>query len=231
MFEGIAILIGSIDGQGGHNTLSYADFGSSVNVQITGSDPNGYQGAEASTFSGGGFQGIDNIIASPAAVGTSILTGDDSPSTWDLGATQTYSDGSVTPLSFSGFAILQGGAGIDTFNVQVNTTANLNGGAGANAFVSHGVTLTGSIAGGAGTDTLDLSAYTTTLSATLTGSDATGLTGTVGPVTGNFTGINVLIAGSGTNTLTGESVSGTPSTWNLSGTQCLSHKWVYAALR
>ena len=102
---GWAELVGSLDGGGGFDTLSYAAFGGSVSVQITGSDAGGYSGTEGQTFSGGGFQGIDNIIASPSAAGSSILTGDDLTSTWDLGTTQTYSDGSATPLSFSGFAL------------------------------------------------------------------------------------------------------------------------------
>jgi len=87
-FQGAAQLVGSLYGNGGFNTLSYAAFGSSVSVQITGSDASGYSGTEALSFSGGGFYGIDNLIASPSAAGSSILTGEDVTSTWDLGATQ-----------------------------------------------------------------------------------------------------------------------------------------------
>ena len=134
------------------DTLNYTGFGSSVNVQLTGSDASGYSGTEPLSFSGGGFQGIQFIIASPSSAGSSILTGDDSQSTWSLGAAQTYNDGSPKPrLTFSGFGILQSGAGANTFNVTSDTTADLQGGALGNSFIlGTGIVLTGTIDGQAG---------------------------------------------------------------------------------
>src|SRR5205823_6012816 len=106
-------------------------------------------------------------------------------------------------LNVATFQTLQGGAASDTFNITANSTATLKGGAGADSFVvSNGVTLNGTVAGEAGADTLSLAAYSTAVSVTLSGSSANGLTGTDG-VTSGFSGIDTLIGGSGSDTLTG----------------------------
>ena len=109
-FHGDAQLVGSIDGGGGFDTLSYADFGSSIDVQLDGSDATGFSGTEAVSFSGGGFQGIDEIIGSPADAGPSLLVGEDVPSIWSLGPDSTYADGSNS-LAFQGFGMVQGSPG------------------------------------------------------------------------------------------------------------------------
>ena len=125
-------------------------------------------------------------------------------------------------MTFSGFGILQSGAGANTFNVTSDTTADLQGGAGGNSFIlGTGIVLTGTIDGQAGLDTLNLSSYATGLTANLTGSDATGFSGdftgsTTVPVTGGFTAIDDLIAGSGDNSLYGRDVA---STWSLGNTE------------
>ncbi len=202
-FQGAAQLVGSLDGGGGFDTLSYAAFDGSVSVQITGSDAGGYSGTEGQTFSGGGFQGIDNIIASPSAAGSGILTGDDLTSTWDLGATQTYSDVSATPLSFSGFDTLQAGAGANTFNVEQNTSANLNGGAGNDSFVfSDRAVLDGSIDGQGGVNTLDLGGYQHSTEVNLAA-------GTASVLDGTLANIQDVIGGTAANTITGDSADNT----------------------
>ena len=195
--------MGSLDGGGGFDTLSYAAFGGSVSVQITASDAGGYSGTEEPTISGGGFQGIDNIIASPSAAGSSILAGDDLTSTWDLGATQTYSDGSATPLSFSGFDTLQGGAGANTFNVLASSTVNLNGGAGNDSFVfSDGAVLHGSIDGQRGVNTLDLGGYHHATEVNLAA-------GTASVLDGTLANIQDVTGGTAANTITGGSADNT----------------------
>ena len=68
--------------------------------------------------------------------------------------------GTINSLSFSGFGNLVGGTGDDTF------------------VFSQGATLTGGIDGGGGTNTLDLSAYTTQVSVNFPVSRVTGLGGT-----------------------------------------------------
>ena len=202
-FHGSAQLVGSLDGGGGFDTLSYAAFDGSVSVQITGSDAGGYSGTEGQTFSGGGFQGIDNIIASPSAAGSSILAGDDLTSTWDLGATQTYSDGSATPLSFSGFDTLQAGAGANTFNVLASSTVNLNGGAGNDSFVfSDGAVLDGSIDGQGGVNTLDLGGYHQATEVNLAA-------GTASVLDGTLANIQDVTGGTAADTITGDSADNT----------------------
>ena len=202
-FHGSAQLVGSLDGSRGFDTLSYAAFDGSVSVPITGSDAGGYSGTEGLTISGGGFQGIDNIIASPSAAGSSILTGDDHTSTWDLGATQTYSDGSATPLSFSGFDTLQAGARANTFNVLASSTVNLNGGAGNDSFVfSDGAVLHGSIDGQRGVNTLDLGGYHHATEVNLAA-------GTASVLDGTLANIQDVTGGTAADTITGDSADNT----------------------
>ncbi|HZT81758.1 MAG TPA: hypothetical protein VFA26_16145, partial [Gemmataceae bacterium] len=78
-----------------------------------------------------------------------------------------------------------------------------------------GVSLTGSIDGGAGNDTLSYAAYTTAVDVVLSGSDGNGFSGTGTGLTG-FSGIDVLAGGSGSDSLTGEDVD---STWSLGSSQ------------
>lgn len=119
-FQGGAQLVGSIDGGPGFDTLSYAEFGSSIDVQLDGSDATGFSGTEAASFSGGGFQGIDEIIGSPADAVPSLLIGEDAPSAWSLGPDSTYSDG-TNILAFQGLGIVQGRPGsANTFRVAAS---------------------------------------------------------------------------------------------------------------
>ncbi|WP_406696293.1 calcium-binding protein [Singulisphaera sp. Ch08] len=207
-----AFLDGSIDGEGDSDTLNYSSYGVPITVVLSGtSNANGYSGGESSSVSGT-FDGIDTITGT--AVGGDVLQGKDAVSTWALDGTPTYFDGSNT-LNFSAFETLQGGLAADTFNVTANTTATLQGGAGADSFVfSDGIALTGTVAGQDDSDTLNLSAYTTALSVTLSSSSsANGYAGTDG-VTGGFSGINAITGGGSSDTLTGENVA---STWTLDG--------------
>ena len=230
-------------------------------VTLTGSDANGFSGTNANV---GGFSGIDVLAGSS----DDTLTAENTTNTWTVGVTQTYSDGPHT-LTFSGFLVLQGGSGADTFNVTGPTNDTLSGGAGGDTLnetvgatlrgsgatgfsgsttdevVFDGIdtlsgtgTLTGenvastwglaatrtysdgphtltfsgfsSLQGGSAADALNL-----TGGATLTGSDATGFSGSI-PGGDNFSGMDTL---SGSGTLTGENVT---STWTLAVTQTYS---------
>ena len=75
-------------------------------------------------------------------------------------------------IAFSNFAILTGGSGNDTFKF------------------ANGATITGSINGGGGVNTLDDSAYTTTVTANLPASRATAVGGTVSNVQAYVGGSN-----------------------------------------
>jgi acrosin len=195
---------GKIDGGGGNDTLSYAGYTSPVDVVLGGSDSMGYFSSSAPGVVS--FSGIDNLIGGKS--GSDELTGENVVSTWNLGSTDTYSDGSNT-LTFSGFETLQGGSGADTFNVNAPTTANLLGGAGDDTF-NVSSALTGRVDGQGGSDTLSVGG-----DVALTGSGSTGFSGTNANVSGGFTGINV-VNDTTSGTLTGEDVD---STWVLDSSQ------------
>jgi uncharacterized repeat protein (TIGR01451 family) len=129
-FIGDAILTGSIDGQGGRDTLSYADFGSTVSIVLTGSTDLGFSGTEGSTFSGGAFHGIDILTGSAPGNGPDTLTGEDVPSIWTLDTTRTYSPGAGKTLAFSSFETMQGGSADDRFDLRAGAATDLGGGAG-----------------------------------------------------------------------------------------------------
>src|SRR5262249_41400683 len=156
-------------------------------VSLTATDSSGFTGTDGTSA---GFNGIDTVIGGSAS---DTLTGL-SAGTWNLNTTQTYVSGAST-LTFSNFQGLQGGSGIDTFNVLATTAADLIGNNGNDSFVfANGAVLTGTAIGGTGTDTLDMSAYTTTVSAGLTAAAATGFSGSCTAATG-FAAIDTINAG------------------------------------
>jgi len=194
-----AVLTGKADGQADSDTLSAGG-----DTSLSSSGATGFTGVNANVS--GNFLGIDTLI------GSGKLTGETAASVWALaGATQSYNDGSHS-LAISGYSTLQAGDGGDTFNVAADTAEILLGGAGADTFNLGSSKLSGSIAGGAGNDTLNVDGDVGVAS-----SDSSGFTGTNALVTGNFAGIDIL---SNTNnasaTLTGEPAN---STWALGGTQ------------
>ncbi len=186
-----------VNGGGGGDTLDLSGYASGETVTLTGSDGTGFSGGTSSALgtvnSPGTFAGMSTIVG----VAGDTLAGEDVASTWSLGTSQTYSDGSNT-LGFSDFSTLQGSSAADDFVVTVATTDALQG--------------------GGGTDTLDLSGYATGQSVTLTGYDTSvlsaGFSGTTGGVTGAFTGIDVLDGLAG-DTLVGDANN---STWDISST-------------
>jgi acrosin len=204
-FTGSGATTGTVDGQGGTDALNVAG-----NATLTGSTANGYGGTNAST---GGFAGIDTLTDNGS--GSDTLTGENVASTWALGASTTYNDGSAASLTFAGYKTLQGGTAADTFNVTAAVTQNLAGGDGADTFTFTGSgKTTGTVDGQAGTDALNVGG-----NATLTGSGTNGVAGT-NASTGGFAGIDTLTDnGSGSDTLTGRDVA---STWALGGTTTYS---------
>ena len=186
---------GIVDG-GSSATLDFSAQAGPIAVVLTGLGTiDGFQGTATGIV--GTFDDITEIIGS---AGSDTLTGMGAVSAWDLDATQTYTSTSV--LTFSAVETLQGGSDVDTFNVKVDTTADLQGGAGADVFaISDGVTLTGLIDGEADSDTLDLSAYTTSVTVTLTGNGTTdGSVGTATGLTGGFDNIDVVQGGTDADT-------------------------------
>jgi len=94
--------------------------------------------------------------------------------------------------------------------INFTSVENLTGGTGTDNFVfSDTATISGSIDGGAGTDTIDWSAYSTARSVTLTGlGSIDGFAGTEASIAGGFDNINALV-GSTTATTDSLTVNGT----------------------
>jgi len=93
--------------------------------------------------------------------------------------------------------VLQGGSAADRFEVQTATAADLSGGDGDDqvAFSDQAV-LSGSIDGQGGSDTLDVSAYTTAVTFNLQAAMAT-------PLTGTFAGVEQVVGGGAADVLVG----------------------------
>ena len=177
----------AIDGKGGgSDTLDLSGYTTVLDVNLTSTGAtDGFDGNTTGSATDpitGTFSDIDTIKAGSS--GNDTLTGLATAGTWNLNAVTTYVNGNT--LTFSGFDTLDAGAGGDTFKILANQTLNLNGGAGADSFLfSNGKVLTGSIDGEGGSDTLDLSLYSTNLSVNLTTVGATN--GFDGNLTGSAT--------------------------------------------
>ena len=185
---------GVIDGGAGANTLDFSADTTAQNVTLTGlGGTDGFAGTEAAVS--GGFTNINAIIGS-ATASPQTLTGANLNAVWSIAA-----------------------SGADSYTVGANTLAftnyqNLTGGTGNDQFVfANGATFGGVLDGGAGVNTLNLSAYTTATKAALTGLGGMGgYVGTVSGITG-FTDMQTLI-GSATagSTLTGLNAA---AVWSL----------------
>jgi Ca2+-binding RTX toxin-like protein len=193
IFNVSATLTGSISGEGGVDTLQ----GTSIdNVVLQSSNSDGFSGTEPDITTG--FSGINTINGNGGT-----LTGRNVTSTWGLDGTPTYNDGSQT-LNFTGFANLQGGSAVDTFNITANSVFNLlGGGAGDNFVYGNGISLTGTIDGQTGTDLLDYSAYGSPVSVDLQAGTATGVTSLVAQAA-NDSSIENVYGGSAGDLLNGD---------------------------
>jgi hypothetical protein len=149
----------------------------------------------------GSFTNMNTVLGSGFANDT--LTGLNAPGTWNLDATKQYISGNV--LTFSDFERLQGGSGVDTFNINGSQTFTLQGGDGADLFYfSNGAVLDGRVNGQTGSDMLDYSAYTSARRIVLTslGSQdgfAGGDYSTFTSITGDFDNINQILGSSDTH--------------------------------
>ena len=187
-----ALLNGSLDGQGGSDTLDYTAYDAAVWVTISAAGASGYSGNEPGTAS---FSGIDLIVA--AGADGDVIAGANLASTWALAASHTYAiDATGSSLDISGFDILQGGSAADVFSLTATANADLRGGSAADSFsIANGVALTGTVDGEAARHAQS-HAYTTARSVILTSSNANGYSGTDGTTSG-FAGIDTVVGGSG----------------------------------
>ena len=145
-FNDGATLIGSIDGGAGSDTLDLSAYNTGLSFSLTDAgSTDGYQGEIASGLDAilSGFDNIDGLIGS--ATTDDELNGLDVDADWLLGESgyqyQSTHSAVLHTLDFSGIEQLNGGSGADTFYFQDSAV------------------FSGDLDGGAGTDTLDYSAY------------------------------------------------------------------------
>jgi Ca2+-binding RTX toxin-like protein len=130
-----------------------------------------------------GFSNIDSLVG---AAGNDILVGQNNANNWSITANN---GGAVDAMAFSAFENLSGGTNADTFSF------------------GNGAGVTGTVAGGAGGDSLFYAAYTTGVEVDLENNLATG--------TGGFSSIEALVGGTAVDSLVGQDDG---NTWNLIAT-------------
>ncbi|TWT82310.1 Dockerin type I repeat protein [Planctomycetes bacterium CA13] len=211
-FDIDAALTGTINGEAGSDTLQ-GDL--IVNATLTNSDANGFDGTADGVS--GGFNDIETLIG----IGPGTLTGENLDATWALNGTPTYTEGADS-LNFDGFAMLQGGTAIDTFNVSIIVTpTTLLGGSGDDLFnlssdapINNGnvdgIAAALTIEGESDTDVLNISdeGGAADASGLLTSTTITGL-GNAGPITyATIETLNLDLSDAGDDTLTIASTHG-----------------------
>ena len=150
-------------------------------------------GGGANAFVLSGWTGSGSMTGNGS---TDTLTGPDTANTWNVTGAGSGNINSL--VNFSGFTNLAGGTAADNF------------------VLGNGVVLAGTLSGGTGSDTLNLSGYAATTHVSLTVSAAGGYSGTTSAVSGGFDTIDVVSgSASANNTLTGMNA---PSTWTSTGT-------------
>ena len=199
-FANSASVTGDIDGGAGADTIEFDTTDDLVVVLSGVSDGAGFSG----TVSGGAetiFAGVDVITRRPGTNDT--LTGLDVGSFWSLESPDGFStyranSGGET-LRFSGFEVLRGGDGADTFNIN-GAYNSIAGGGGADVFnLGADGSVRGMIYGGAGTDTLSYATRNTKVQVAVdSGAGALGFSGSATDTRGFF-GIDAITAGSGSS--------------------------------
>ena len=207
---------GTVAGGADSDTIDFADATAAVTVELSGTpDTDGFDGTAAGGASAT-FSGV-NTLAGGGNDGDT-LSGLDAMSTWTLGTNDSYESNSQT-LAFSDIEHMQGGSMVDEFTVSDAHTGNLMGGGGADEFtltaaltgavsgegggdtfnLGAGGSVSGTVDGGAGSDTLSYSTRSTTVAVTVSAMPvADGFAGTATD-TGGFADISVVTGGSATN--------------------------------
>ena len=219
----------SVTGGDGNDTIE--SYNSNENWILTGSN----SGTNTMLNSGSlnDFEGIESLIGS----GTDTLTSSNNDTTWtiqqldevgsEVGDYRIALTNVSGDIKFSGMNILQGGSGVDIFNINSVFTGDIKGGlegdefnfsanvvgdvygeAGNNSFIITAAGLTLNLLGGTGTDSVALNIDGDTADHTwlITG-DKAGLLDT----TITFSGVEILVgsSGSGMDTLTAENQTNT----------------------
>ncbi len=157
---------GTVAGGTGLDWLDFSANTSSIISSLSAFSETGYIGSVAAIS--GGFAGIDGIIGSivTGVGGDKLYAIQDLAGNWVLnGVNSSYTAyGSATGLNFIGFELFYGGLGDDLFLITGSEAGRLFGGVGHDTFrLLDGASLAGSIDGGGGINTLDYSAYTTSV--------------------------------------------------------------------
>jgi hypothetical protein len=200
-FRGAAYLDGTIDGQGGTNLLSYLQSAASVSVNLQTGTASYVSLQGGSVPQPGGIANIQSFVGGPGATNTLIAA--DTPNSWSITGPNS---GTVNATTFQGFQDLTGGAAADTFAFQ------------------QGGSVSGTVDGGGGVNTLGYSQYTGNITvdlglnlASLVNQGTAGSVFHIANVTGSIgndllvgdANANVLIGGTGRNVLIGDRGSDT----------------------
>lgn len=240
---------GTITAQGGTDSLNFAAYTTPLTVTILTADTTGHQGSSPAV--GGGFLGIDAVIAGSS--GSDTLIGRDVDQIWNLTGTNSVqrfqradenADSVIdntdlqillgknpvflnTPLNFSAFENLSGGRFADVFKVQGTVAHQIVGGIGDDVlqFGDSFSTLVGAFVGGADTDIVDYRNYAFNRTLVVLNDDTTGFSGSEDAVTQGFSGVDRVI-GSAAN---GDTIRGLDRQYDTLGTPIPKpSQWVVA---
>ncbi|MBI4788773.1 MAG: M10 family metallopeptidase C-terminal domain-containing protein, partial [Chloroflexi bacterium] len=157
VFNGAALLSGSVDGNNGSDALDYSHYTAAVSATLTATGTGSFNGTAT-----GITAGLNNIDVITGTASSDTLNGMNADAVWNLfAANGTYTSGGHA-LLFAAFETLNGGTADDTFNITSTLpdfhTLNANAGDDTFAFADRSL-ITGTLSGGAGSDTLDYRVY------------------------------------------------------------------------
>jgi hypothetical protein len=185
-FRGTAYLDGIIDGQGGTNLLSYTQSAASVSVNLQTGAASYVNLQGGSSPQPGGIANIQSFVGGPGSANTLIAA--DISNNWSITGPNS---GTVNGFTFQGFQNLTGGAAVDAFAFQ------------------QGGSVSGSVDGGGGENSLDYSQYTGDITvdlalnlASLVNQGMAGSVWHIANVAGSI-GNNLLVGDANANVLTG----------------------------
>ncbi len=199
LFNSGAVLNGTVNGLAGNDTISVTSAGLAQTITLNGiTSATGFDGTITpsinSAVTPSTFLGIETLVGGN---GSDTLVGRNVDAAWTVASTGVYSESGRT-LTFTKIENLNGGSGVDIYNISGTQNANLNGGSGDDVFnFADGAVLNGSLVGGLGNDTVSFLGSTP-----------------VSVALDRFSGIETLIGGSGSDTLIGLT---TGSTFNIIG--------------
>jgi acrosin len=178
-------------------------------------------GSLTGTIDGGAGANTLNYTTYYAPVTYNLESGTVSGLTGTLASIQdfvgsAYSDTIVGQNSGTTFNVTGANSGNINGVLSFSNVENLKGGTGNDTFaVSGSASLSGSISGLSGSDTLSFNGYTSPVAVTILSANVNGFNGTTSVLGGGFNGIDSLNGTTGTDSLTGVDTS---STFNLSST-------------